>query len=106
MNAFQWFFVAFCAFQLCCAVLRFRRSRQVASLVFALVWLTGLVLLLQPELSTELAHAIGIGRGADLVLYFLSIMFLWGHYENVGFFMLKPMFEFFCKFLFFCVRGR
>jgi small membrane protein len=82
MNVFQWFFVTFCAVQLCLTVARFRRSHQPVSLVYAAAWLAGIVLLLQPDLSTTVARAIGIGRGADLVLYLLSFVFLWGHYQH------------------------
>jgi small membrane protein len=82
MNLFQWLFVTFCAVQLCFALARFRRSRQATSLLYAAVWLAAITLLLWPELTTRLAHKIGIGRGADLVLYFLAFVFLWGHYQH------------------------
>lgn len=30
-----------------------------------------------PELMTNLAHLLGVGRGADLLLYFVTIAFIW-----------------------------
>jgi hypothetical protein len=38
-------------------------------LLFALIVLVGIALAIHPDLSTRLANAIGIGRGADLMLY-------------------------------------
>ncbi len=38
-------------------------------LVIALVSVLGLVLVLNPDWSNRLAHAVGVGRGADLVMY-------------------------------------
>ena len=35
----------------------------------------GLFVIVRPELSNRLAHAVGIGRGADLILY-VSTLFL------------------------------
>lgn len=45
-----------------------RNAPVVAGLMFFLV-LGGLALALAPKLATELAHLVGIGRGADLIVY-------------------------------------
>lgn len=47
--------------------------RRVAAL---LVLLLGFVGVLYPALVTRLAHAVGVGRGTDLVLYVLVVAFL------------------------------
>ena len=38
-------------------------------IIFAAIVLVGVALAIHPDLSTRLANAIGIGRGADLMLY-------------------------------------
>jgi hypothetical protein len=45
------------------------RGRTVTSLVWVLLWLGSLVAVLYPETTTQVAQAVGIGRGADLLLY-------------------------------------
>lgn len=40
-----------------------------------LVILIGIVAVLWPELTTWVAHALGVGRGTDLVLYLLVLVF-------------------------------
>lgn len=30
-----------------------------------------------PEVTTDLAHLLGVGRGADLLLYFITVGFIW-----------------------------
>lgn len=41
-----------------------------------LIWLTACVLILTPDSLTYLANALGINRGADLLLYGLTLAFL------------------------------
>jgi len=54
-----------------------RRSRsRVGSLAGALIWFAAGVAILRPEVTNELAGLLGIGRGADLLLYLLAIAFL------------------------------
>jgi hypothetical protein len=56
----------------------FGQRRRSAPLSYAIMLgaVSGTVLVLFPDLSTRLAHAVGIGRGADLVFYvFMLIIF-------------------------------
>ena len=54
-----------------------RRSRsRVGSFAGAVIWLAAGVAILRPEVTNELAELLGIGRGADLLLYLLAIAFL------------------------------
>jgi hypothetical protein len=53
--------------------LRSRLSDRLAYLVLALA---GIVLVLRPEWSNQLAHRVGIGRGADLVFYLFIVFSL------------------------------
>jgi small membrane protein len=45
-------------------------------IIYLLLAMAGLVLVIRPALSTDLAHLFGIGRGADLLLYALVILSL------------------------------
>jgi hypothetical protein len=53
--------------------LRTPLTDRVATLVLALA---GIVLIVRPSLSSDLAHLIGIGRGTDLVFYLFIIFCL------------------------------
>jgi hypothetical protein len=83
MNLFQILAVAVVTGLFClslAAMLRGWATRR-EGLAWAVVWLaTGLAILL-PDLTIVVAKALGIGRGADLVLYCTVIVML------VGFFM-------------------
>jgi small membrane protein len=46
-----------------------RQQARLLSQAIALVTLTGIYLVLFPEQTNALAHVVGVGRGADLVLY-------------------------------------
>src|SRR5215471_18636077 len=63
------------------AILYFSRLRSLLldRLVVALLLATGIIMVLAPDLTTRVAHLVGVGRGADLVIY-LSLIgfgFLW-----------------------------
>lgn len=47
-------------------------SRRIAGLLLVVV---GIIAVLWPELTTSAANAVGVGRGTDLVLYLLVIVF-------------------------------
>jgi hypothetical protein len=55
--------------------LRGAGNRWVAALSAAL-WLAAGITILQPEVTNTVARFLGIGRGADLVLYVLALSFL------------------------------
>ena len=46
-----------------------RQKSRLLSKAIAIVALTGIYLVLFPEHTNALAHVVGVGRGADLVLY-------------------------------------
>ena len=50
------------------ALAQWRRSRWVAGAI-GLASVAGILLVLQPEQANHLARAVGVGRGADLILY-------------------------------------
>ncbi|MDH3403107.1 MAG: DUF2304 domain-containing protein [Acidobacteriota bacterium] len=51
------------------------RPRWIA-LARPLLWLAAAVAVWRPDLTTKVAQLLGIGRGADLVLYALALAFL------------------------------
>jgi hypothetical protein len=51
------------------------RSGATVKIAFALFVVFGIVTVLAPNLSSELAGLVGVGRGADLVLYMLVVAF-------------------------------
>ncbi len=61
----------------CVTGARWRRNeiRPIAAATWILIWTFGAVFTVNPSWSTSVAHALGVGRGADLVTY-ISIVFL------------------------------
>jgi hypothetical protein len=51
------------------------RKSAVRQLFVLLFFGTGLVFIVDPDLTMRLAHSVGIGRGTDLITY-LSLLFL------------------------------
>lgn len=78
MTPFQWIAVS------CLSVLliwefavfwRGRTSKQI-SLLRSLVWIAAAVTIVDPNIVQRLAVSIGIGRGADVILYLFVLAFL------------------------------
>lgn len=78
MNAFQWIACSWLALAIVRDLVRLRRRalRPLAWLVRASVLLAALVAIANPALVQQVANAIGIGRGADVVLYLFVLAFL------------------------------
>ncbi len=51
----------------------------------AVVLLASAIVILEPETTTRMAHALGIGRGTDLVIYVVAISTIWSffHFSRV-----------------------
>jgi hypothetical protein len=41
-----------------------------------LLTIIGIVVIVSPETSNDVAHSVGVGRGADLLLYLLTLAFI------------------------------
>jgi hypothetical protein len=82
MNTFQIVFITFCALQAALSLRRYIKTRHVTAVAFLGAWLAAIVLIANPEMSTQIANSVGIGRGVDFITYFLLITFLWGHYQH------------------------
>lgn len=85
MNAFQIVFVLLCAVMtvlLGVAVVR-GRVAPLGGILWALLWVAAGLAIARPEITRVVARALGIGRGADLVLYCsvvaMALGFLWVH---------------------------
>jgi len=48
-------------------------ARRLTAFINALIWLGAAVAIAWPGLTTRVANSVGIGRGADLVLYFVAL---------------------------------
>ena len=69
MNLFQWMIVPLLLCLMAWELRAFLHRRQQQRLARFVIWLLAAVLILYPELASNLAHLLGIGRGTDLVLY-------------------------------------
>jgi hypothetical protein len=58
----------------------FQRARFVTSLAWSLLWAAGLVAVINPNETTEVAKLVGIRRGADLLMYSSVLGFGVGFY--------------------------
>ncbi len=56
-------------------IVRGGRARR-AGAAGAVLWLTAAVAIHQPDFTTRVAGLLGIGRGADLLIYVVAILFL------------------------------
>ena len=61
------------------------KQRLFGRLFFAAQFIVGAIFVIVPDLSTKAASFLGIGRGTDLLLYFLIVLF----YATVLFFIAK-----------------
>src|SRR5204862_7142462 len=82
MNTFQLVFITFCVVQAVLSLRRYLKTRHITAVAFLGAWLAAIALIANPNVSTQMANAVGIGRGVDFVTYFLLIVFLWGHYQH------------------------
>ncbi len=72
MTLFQVVFVPICAFLAAKAFLRIFNSgsSKLSGLFWGLLWTGAAVTILWPGVTSDFARLLGIGRGADLVMYF------------------------------------
>ena len=76
MHAIQWVLVAFALFALSRVVLRFRRGGMalVHLGLWFLFWSGVIVVALLPNTTFTLARWLGVGRGADVAIYFALVL--------------------------------
>src|SRR5207302_559562 len=78
LTLFQWLASSGLVLVMLFEVVRLRRGGQLWSawLLRMAVWAAALVAILVPDITQELAHALGISRGADVVFYSFVLAFL------------------------------
>ena len=76
MTPFQWIFCSTLGVLAALELWGFFRARESARLVRVVVWTAAAVAIADPDRITQLANALGIGRGADVVLYVFVLAFI------------------------------
>jgi len=78
MNLFQWVAILFVGVSLLVEIARAIRSKRLSwTKSFRItIWLAAAVGILNPGLVTRFAHTIGIGRGADILIYVVTLTFI------------------------------
>jgi len=57
------------------AYVLYYRSKTLNRVLFAFLFLLVIVFVLVPDLTNSIAHFLGVGRGADLLLYCMVVFF-------------------------------
>ena len=74
MLPIQIFILLLLAFSLLLSILVLR-NKLLGRLFFGVQFIVGAVFVLMPDLSSRLAALVGVGRGTDLLLYMLIMLF-------------------------------
>lgn len=71
MTPFQWIFGSLCVLLALNSLRRvyLRQTSLVTGLFWGLLWAVACLMIFRPGITSEFAAALGIGRGADLVIY-------------------------------------
>lgn len=80
MTPFQWILVGAISALAAVAVLAIVKGTigRMSGAAWIVVLLVGLLSAIDPDRVTKVANAVGINRGADLVLYVLALAVFWG----------------------------
>lgn len=78
MNLFQWVAIGFIGSSLLIEVIRAVRQKRLSwTKSFRItIWLVAAISVLNPGMVTRLAQTIGIGRGADVLIYVVTLTFI------------------------------
>ncbi len=77
LNLFQWIVVPCLSLLfLHSLILAARGTHRLSAGVRALLWFAAAAAVLRPEMTAVIAKSMGIGRGADLILYLFIIGFM------------------------------
>ena len=82
MTSFQWIAFAVLGISFAITLTLTVRRTIVPKVGFAwgLLWIAAAVAIARPELTADVARALGIGRGTDLVLYFAILGMVFGFF--------------------------
>lgn len=86
MTVIQIVLICFSAFAFSRALLRFRRGDLpfVHLLLWFVFWLGVVIVALRPEVSVALASLLGVGRGADVVVYLALVLLFYLVFRMFG----------------------
>ena len=51
------------------------KSQLISKILFSILFVTGIIAVIFPEMTNVVANYVGVGRGADLLLYITVIIF-------------------------------
>jgi hypothetical protein len=74
MNLFQWLTIPPLLLVCLLELIKFQRDRRRIRLMREIVWIAAVILIFQPQLASQLAQLVGIGRGTDLVFYLFMLV--------------------------------
>lgn len=69
MNLFQWLTIPVITLLAIREIVQVFRTRRLSSVLRAFIWIAAAILILNPHTTSQIAQNVGIGRGADLVVY-------------------------------------
>lgn len=84
MNLFQWITISGLGVLALLEARAYLKNRQPIHVLREFVWLTAIVLILFPWLTTRIAGLLGIGRGTDLVFYAFMLLATGGFFHFYG----------------------
>lgn len=82
MTSFQWiaFVVLGISFVITLMLTVRRRVAPRVGFAWGMLWIAATIAIARPELTATIARALGIGRGADLVLYIAILAMVFGFF--------------------------
>lgn len=84
MNLFQWITIPALGVLALLEARAYLMNRQPIHVLREFVWLSAIVLILFPWLTTRIAGLLGIGRGTDLVFYAFMLLATGGFFHFYG----------------------
>ena len=84
MNLFQWITISGLGVLALLEARAYLKNRQPIHVLREFVWLSAIVLILFPWLTTRVAGLLGIGRGTDLVFYAFMLLSTGGFFHFYG----------------------
>lgn len=84
MNPFQWLAIPMLSVLALLEVRAYLKNHQPIHILREFVWLTGILLILFPGITSVLASLLGIGRGTDLVFYAFMLLSTGGMFYLYG----------------------
>lgn len=84
MNLFQWITISGLGVLALLEARAYLKNRQPIHVLREFVWLSAIVLILFPWLTTRIAGLLGIGRGTDLVFYAFMLLATGGFFRFYG----------------------